>query len=68
MPAAIADRDVEIALGQIDDFIGCRNPHIDFGATLLKPVQPQDQPFGGEGGRGGYRQAAGVVMGAQPPH
>ena len=66
-PAAVADRDVEIAGAQIDDVVSRGNPHIDVRPALLEPVQPHDQPFGGKRGRGGDRQGAGVVMGAQPP-
>jgi len=50
VPGAVAYRDVEIALGQVDDVVGRGNPHIDFKALLLEPVQPQDQPLGREGG------------------
>ena len=67
MSGAVADRDVEIALGQIDDLVGRGDPHIDFGALLLKPVQPQHQPFRGKGGRRGNGQGAGVVMRPQSP-
>ena len=55
--AAVTDRDVEIAPGQIDDLIGRGDPHVDFGVLLLKPVQPQHQPFGGDRRRGGDGQA-----------
>ncbi len=67
MPGAVPDGDVEIALGQVDDLVGGGYPHVDLGAALLKPVQPQHQPFCGERGRRGHGQAAGVVMRAQPP-
>ena len=68
IPGAVADRDVEIALNQIDDLVGRGNPHIDLDMGLLEPVQAHHQPFGGEGGRSGDRQGPGIVMGAQPAH
>ena len=65
--AAVTDRDIEIAPGQIDDLIGRGDPHIDLGVLLLKPVQAQHQPLGGDRRRGGDGQGPGVVVRAQPP-
>ena len=64
---AVADRDVEIALGHVDDRVGRGDPHIDLGPLLVEPVQPQDQPFGGQGGRCGHGQSPGVVVRPQSP-
>ena len=64
--AAVADRDIKIAPGQIDDLVGGGDPHIDLGVLLLKPVQAQHQPFGGNRRRSGDGQRPGVVVRAQP--
>ncbi len=48
-PAAVADRDVEIAGRQVDHIVGRGNPHIDLRPALLETMQPHDEPFSGEG-------------------
>jgi len=65
---AVADREVEVSHGQIDDFVGGGDPDIDIGVPLLKPVQAQDKPLGGKGRRCGHSQCPGIVMRTQPLH
>src|SRR5215472_12399616 len=56
----VTDCDVEIAFGQVDEVIGCRDTHIDVRMLLLKTVQPQDKPLGGDRWRRGNGQRPGV--------
>ena len=67
-PAAITDREIEIARAEIDHIVGRGDPHIDLRPALLKAMQPHDEPLGGKGGGGGDGQRAGVVMRPQSPH
>jgi hypothetical protein len=68
MSGAVTDREIEIAAGQIDDLVAGRDAHVHRRKFLLKPVQPQHQPFRDKGRRRGDRQRAGLVMRPQPAH
>ena len=67
-PAAIADRDVDIAGREVDELHGGGDPHVDLGIGRLKAVEARQQPFAGEGRRDAHRQHAAPPDAADPRH
>jgi hypothetical protein len=62
---AVADGQVDLAGGEVDDLHAGRQPDVDLGLGLLELAQARHQPLGGERGGGGQGQAAAVDGGGQ---
>jgi hypothetical protein len=65
-PPAVADRHVHILAHEVDEPHGRRDPHVDLGVQLLKPLEPRDQPFRRQCGRGADRQRPAALPLAEP--
>ncbi len=64
-PGAVADGEVHLAAGEVDQLQAGRQPHVDLRMGGLEASQARHQPLGGEGGGGRDGEAASVLGGGQ---